>query len=187
MAQVLKFLLTTLSVRANWLGMDALIAIRDRRRQIAEQVARLGAEDKELIVAESVLARLGSDIDAGDKTVGSKIVGPGNASGGSKIQAGVSQGQLPRSQRELVIEALSSSHSAWLLTREIVVAVRDRWAVEIPEKSLRPLLSALKNSRRIVREGRMVALSARAREARPRSVGGEPPRAKKQEKTSATW
>lgn len=135
---------------------DPLATLRARRAEIARTIKDLSAEDRELATAELVLQRIAS--------------APGQASRrspGSARQGENNDRRRPRSQREYVIETLATSSKAWLRTNEIVTLVKKRWGEEIPELSLRPLLTQLKKSGAIVRTGRVVALEERASEPLP--------------------
>ncbi len=127
--------------------------LRARRVQIAEMIETLRAEDQELEIAEQVLARMDAgSIRAPAKQGGARLMAP-------RMSA---IGDAPKSQRELVLDALAASSIPWIRARDIISLAKSRWGVTIPEKSLRPLLSVLKNNRRIVRHGRVVALRERA-------------------------
>ncbi|QGZ93365.1 hypothetical protein [Terricaulis silvestris] len=129
---------------------DPLNALRARRAEIERAIERLSAEDSELAVTERVLARFSID----------KVVG---------VSHQVRQPR-PRSQREFVLEALGRSETAWLRSAEIVALIQTTWGEVIPELSVRPLLTSLKRASQIVRQGRLVALKARAHE--PMRSGG---------------
>jgi hypothetical protein len=126
---------------------DTLASIRARRAEIARTIALLQSEDEELATTESVLQRF---------TASSA---PGAAPDGRQTPR---KGPRPRSQREFVLEILASSESPWLRANEIIRLVKARWGVAIPEPSLRPLLSVMKQKKLIVRHGRLVALKERA-------------------------
>lgn len=119
------------------------------------------AEDQELATTEQVLARLAGDPAATRRTPGPKAA--------LEKAMGASPRTLkrPRSQREFVLDALSHSPEPWLKTVDIIAQVKTRWGEVIPEMSLRPLLTNLKKSRHIARQGRFVALRERAHEAKP--------------------
>lgn len=129
--------------------MDAIAAIRERRAEIARRMDALVAEDRELATTEQVLARLSG-------------AAPTPVSVNDRRERG-----QPRSQREYVLDALAHSKDAWLRTSDIIQEVRARWGEIIPELSVRPLLTSLKKSRQIVRNGRFIAIAERAREPRP--------------------
>ena len=131
--------------------MASIAAIRARRLEISEAIARLKAEDDELAVAEHVLVRL-SDV----------ATGPWHSQTGPAETISRSQ-QVPRSQREFVLDALAHSDAAWLKSGEIVAVTKKRWGVTISERSLRPLLSVMKRDGQIVRQGRVLALRDRVR------------------------
>jgi hypothetical protein len=128
---------------------NAMSALKARRQEIANTIERLKAEDKELASAEAVVERLAA---GAAKTSG---VAPR-----ARAARALSKGSS-RSQRTLVIQLLSSCDPPWLGSGEIVKEVRSRYGVEIPERSLRPLLSVMKRERLIARAGRQVALSER--------------------------
>lgn len=123
---------------------DALASIRARREEIARAVALLQSEDEELAITEEVLQRF-----------------TGGGAGGAK-RAPLRRSPRPRTQRELVLDVLASSESAWLRSHEIAKLAKGRWGAVIPEPSLRPLLSVMKQQKIIVRNGRLVALRERA-------------------------
>lgn len=125
-----------------------LIAVRARRAEIARTIERLSAEDAELAVTEQVLARL----------LGAK----GARTPYPPVPAVAGRALRPRSQREFVLDALARSDAAWLKSAEIIAFVQKTWGEVIPEMSLRPLLTNLKRANQIVRQGRLVALKARA-------------------------
>lgn len=122
---------------------DALSALRLKREEIARAVERLKAEDAELANAEAVLSRLSR-----------------SGSVESPVETATKKG-APLSQRSLVIKALASCDPPWVKSGDIVKEVKERYGVQIPELSLRPLLSALKRERIIARSGRQVALTNR--------------------------
>lgn len=130
---------------------DALTAIQARRVEIARALEALGAEDRELATTEDVLARLGA----------------GSARPARVVALDAKNQQRPKSQREFVLDALARSPEPWLRAKDIIALVHARWDEDIPELSLRPLLSTLKHSRHIVREGRFVALKERANAHHP--------------------
>lgn len=123
-----------------------LADIQARRDEIARDIERLRLEDEELAIAEQVLERLGG----AEPRPRRAVPAPQAAN-------------APRSQRELVLDALEASAEPWLKAKEIIALVRKRWSVAIPEKSLRPLLTMMKNQRLIERRGRLLALRHRAR------------------------
>lgn len=123
-----------------------LADILARRDVIAREIERLRLEDEELAIAEQVMERLGG--------VEPKPRRP---------LAAPQAANAPRSQREFVLDAPETSPEPWLLAKEIIAIARTRWSVAIPEKSLRPLLTVMKNQRLIERRGRLVALRRRAR------------------------
>lgn len=129
---------------------NAKTALKSRRAEIASAIERLKAEDKELAAAEAVLERLGLSASISNDA----------RAGASEMRAQSKKGSPP-SQRTLVIQLLSSCDPPWLGSGEIVRQVKARYGVEIPERSLRPLLSAMKRERVIARSGRQVALSER--------------------------
>lgn len=134
---------------------DPSTTLRARRIEIARAIEALRAEDEELAIAEQVLGRLADGAPS-----------PRHAQAPLAIaapRARTADGP-PQSQRELVLDALAASPAAWLRTRDIIMVAKKRWGVTIPEKSLRPLLSVLKNARQIVRQGRVVALPERVSE-----------------------
>lgn len=123
-------------------------ALRARREEIARAMEKLKAEDQELASAEAVLVRL-TGAPSGKRSQSAPALAAAQVRG------------APRSQRSLVIKLLSSCDPPWLGSGDIVKQVKERWGVEIPERSLRPLLSAMKRERVIARSGRQVALSER--------------------------
>ncbi len=149
--------------------MDALTTIRRRRAEIAHALEALASEDRDLATTEHVLERLerGGETPARGEVAKLAPPAPRRARG---------QNLRPRSQREFVIDVLSRAEQPWMRTSEIVQTVQRQWGEEIPELSLRPLLTALKKSRIIVRQGRVVALRERTHDARP--VEARAPRAK---------
>lgn len=129
---------------------NAMSVLKARRQEIANTIERLKAEDKELASAEAVVERLAA--------------GAAKTSGAAPPRARAAKALAkasPRSQRTLVLQLLSSCDPPWLGSGEIVKEVRSRYGVEIPERSLRPLLSVMKRERLIARAGRQVALSER--------------------------
>lgn len=127
---------------------DTLVTIRARRAEIARAISLLQTEDRELATAEAVLQRFSSA-----------------ASPGATVGVPPDRRSRPRNQREFVLDVLASSEPVWLRSSEIVRLAKLRWGVDLPEPSLRPLLSVMKQQRLIVRKGRLVALSERALEA----------------------
>ncbi|MEZ5960632.1 MAG: hypothetical protein R3C30_09440 [Hyphomonadaceae bacterium] len=123
-----------------------LADIQARRDEIAREIERLRLEDEELAIAEQVLERLS-----------------GAEPRPRRPQPTPQAANAPRSQREFVLDALETSPEPWLKAKEIIAMARKRWAVVIPEKSLRPLLTMMKNQRLIERRGRLVAIRHRAR------------------------
>ena len=142
--------------------LDAITALRTRRAEIARAIEALVAEDQELATTEQVLARLSGE--------GEPTRGRGAAlvrSAGERTKGATRALKRPRSQREFVLDALSQASEPWLRTTDIIAEVKARWGEVIPEMSLRPLLTNLKKSRHITRQGRYVALRERAHEAKP--------------------
>lgn len=135
--------------------MTTIAVIRTRRAEIAQQLARLKAEDEELAMAEQVLRRF-SDRGAAEA--------PQAASVRQRLLS-------PRSQREYVLDALAHSEHVWLRSDQIVALARKRWGVSISERSLRPLLSVMKRDGQIVRQGRVLALPERVEETGRKAVG----------------
>lgn len=123
-----------------------LADIQARRDTIAREMERLRFEDEELAIAEQVMERL-----AGAEPKPRRPLATPQAA------------NAPRSQREFVLDVLETSPEPWLKAKEIIALARTRWSVVIPEKSLRPLLTVMKNQRLIERRGRLVALRRRAR------------------------
>jgi hypothetical protein len=144
--------------------MATLTAIRERRAQIAQQVARLQTEDEELAVVEQVLKRFAErgEADGGAPT-------PLQSRSSALRQRMLS----PRSQREYVLDALANADAVWLRSDQIVAFARKRWGVAISERSLRPLLSVMKRDGQIVRQGRVLALPERVEEARKQHLRGQ--------------
>ncbi len=139
--------------------MNALAEIRRRRAEIARLLDALASEDHELATTENVLERLER--------------GEGAAPGGLTAPRSWEPAALrPRSQREFVIDALARAEAPWMRASDIVLAVKRHWGEDIRELSLRPLLTALKKARVIVRSGRVVALRQRAHDTR----AGQAPR-----------
>lgn len=130
------------------MSADHFAVIRARRAEIAHAIELLKAEDEDLATTELVLRRLGTETAAGDVELNKERTKPGGAK--------------PTSQRQFVLTALAVSPAAWLRTPEIVSLVSARWGVQLPEASLRPLLSVLKREKLILRRGRFVALRERA-------------------------
>lgn len=123
-----------------------LADIQARRDTIAREIECLRLEDEELAIAEQVMERLG-----------------GTEPRARQPFATPQAANAPRSQREFVLDALEISPEPWLKAKEIIAIARKRWSVVIPEKSLRPLLTVMKNQRLIERRGRLIALRRRAR------------------------
>jgi hypothetical protein len=146
----------------------SLDAIVERRALIAREIEQLRAEDEELAVAEQVLERLDLPTGLDRRRADAPPKGNGRPNSNGRRAA-----KMPKTQREFVLDALGASPTALLRTRDIVALAESRWGVDIPEKSLRPLLTVMKNERRIERSGRVVALRERAHEGRRR--GGDAP------------
>jgi hypothetical protein len=122
-------------------------ALLSRREHISRQIAKLRAEDAELSIAERVLRRLlGGAVfeDAADKAQRANAA--------------------PKTQKDIVIEVLRVDETVWMKSGEIVEAARRRLGADIPERSLRPLLSVMKRDGLIVRQGRLIALNGRQAE-----------------------
>jgi hypothetical protein len=141
--------------------MASIAAIRARRAEIAQQIARLAAEDEELAIVEQVLRRFDASSPGHEMVV----------LGGAAKAAGRHRLLTPRSQREYVLDALANSDAVWLRSEQIVALARKRWGVAISERSLRPLLSVMKRDGQVVRQGRVLALPERVEEARKAAVG----------------
>ena len=140
--------------------MDALNAIRARRAEIARAIEALAIEDQELATTETVLARL----------TGGKSAPPQRPAKSRDATSEAKAPARPQSQRALVLETLARSDDAWLRSKDIISEIYKRWGERVPELSLRPLLTTLKNSRQVVRRGRFVALRERSAESRPGEV-----------------
>jgi hypothetical protein len=94
-----------------------------------------------------------------------KANGAGKASGAGKTakKARGRRGEAG-SQRELVLAALKKPGAGWMDVRQIIASVKDTHGVNIPPRSLSPLLSNLKKAGALVRQGRRVSIpAARAR------------------------
>jgi hypothetical protein len=126
---------------------DALNLVHARRLEISRRIAELQAEDKELATTETVLSRLHEGAQTKAKPAATK-----------KAAANA----RPTSQRECVLSVLESCEPAWISGNDIVAAARQRWGFEVPQRSLRPLLTLMKRERQIVRNGRLIALPGRA-------------------------
>lgn len=131
---------------------DVLSALRARRKEIARSIELLRSEDEQLAQTEDVLTRLNSAAVRG--------VSEDRAAFYS------APASRPTSQREAVLAVLSSSARAWLKSGEIAAQAQALWGMAIPELSLRPLLSNMRDSGEIVRRGRLIALKTRASEAK---------------------
>jgi hypothetical protein len=129
---------------------DAMSALKARRDEISRAMAKLKVEDLELATAQAVLERFGADasVERGERTPPWTLDVP-------RVKG------APRSQRSLVIELLSACEPPWVRSGDIVEQVKQSFGADIPERSLRPLLSVLKRERVIVRSGRHVALTER--------------------------
>lgn len=151
--------------------------IRARRAFIARQLDDLQNEDAELANVEEILTRLAKGGSLKERAAaGVKRRGrpPGRAAvkaatkgraktNGSAKKAGRGRRADAGSQRELVLQALKKGSPAWMNVRQIIATVKDAHGVTIPPRSLSPLLSNLKNSGAIVRNGRLVAAPERAK------------------------
>jgi hypothetical protein len=142
--------------------MASIAVIRARRAEIAQQLARLRAEDDELAVVEQVLRRFDANSAEADG------VAPLRAAARAASRHSL---LTPRSQREYVLDALANADHVWLRSDQIVALARKRWGVSILESSLRPLLSVMKRDGQVVRQGRVLALPERVEEARKAAVG----------------
>jgi hypothetical protein len=134
---------------------DALSIIRARRNEIAAAIADLEDEDKDLGTAELVLARLAGGVSA-PKPPGASSLKTASAPP-SANEAKV----RPSSQRGMVMEVLRDSGEAWLASGDLIAEVQKLWGAQVPEMSLRPLLSTMKRERVIVRDGHRIALRER--------------------------
>jgi hypothetical protein len=156
--------------------------IRARRAFIARQLDDLQNEDAELANVEAILTRLakGGSLKEraaagvkrrgrppGRAAVKAATKGRAKANGAAKNGAAKKGGRGRKadagSQRELVLQALKKGSPAWMNVRQIIATVKDTHGVSIPPRSLSPLLSNLKNSGAIVRNGRLVAAPERAK------------------------
>lgn len=151
--------------------------IRARRAFIARQLDDLQNEDAELANVEAILTRLAKGGSLKERAAaGVKRRGrpPGRAAvkaatkGRAKANGSAKKGGRGRkadagSQRELVLQALKKGSPPWMNVRQIIATVKDSHGVTIPPRSLSPLLSNLKNSGAIVRNGRLVAAPERAK------------------------
>lgn len=146
-------------MQSNMVMSNALATIRARREEIACAIAALHSEDDELAITEAVLMRFNGGVQAATKPLARR-------------------GPRPRTQREFVLEALASSETPWLRSSEIARLVKRRWGVIVPEPSLRPLLSVMKQQKIIVRNGRLVALRERAFGADRGAPSAQPENAK---------
>lgn len=148
-----------------------LSAVKARRALIARQVSALQDEDAELATVEEILARLAKG--------GARVAGatPGKRRGrppGRPARSAAAKGKTAKgagrgkrngagSQRELVLAALKKPGATWMDVRQIIQYVKDAHGVAMPPRSISPLLSNLKKSGAIVRNGRRVALPERAK------------------------
>lgn len=139
-------------------------SLQQRRAEIAREIEALKAEDKDLAHAERILQRLlqNSGPPAKRQAAKSNI----EEASAESARAASARGRRPKSgdksQKDLVIEALSRSSEPWLNVRDIIQEVHDLSGVAIPRKTLSPLLSYLKRDGVIARKGRSVALHVRA-------------------------
>lgn len=138
---------------------DALSIIRARRAEIAEAIEALKDEDRDLGTAELVLARLAGGAEPlraahqSSAKSAAKSVAPTARVAEAKVR--------PSSQRGMVMEVLRHNSEPWLRSGELIAEVQRLWGAQVPEMSLRPLLSAMKRERVIVRDGHLIALRER--------------------------
>lgn len=132
---------------------DALNVLKARRAEIARELERLRREDQELAAVETVLDRYAE----GEFVLHSERMVPAARS-------------TPKSQREMVLAVLEDCIPPWVSSGDLVREARSRWGLEVDIKSLRPLLSVMKNENLIARAGRQLALKRRAREQEPKGA-----------------
>ena len=148
-----------------------LSSIKSRRAFIARQLDQLQSEDEELATVEEILARLAK---APRSTPGKRRGRPPaqKAAGKVKVKAkakaknGAGRGKRNGSglsQRELVLAALKKPGAGWMDVRQIIAWVKENHGVTMPPRSISPLLSNLKKTGAIVRNGRRVSLPVRAK------------------------
>jgi len=141
------------------MNAPVLQAIEDRRAEIAAQLAALKNEDNELAIAESALKRLlvrgpvGPPAQRTLRTIAQKTATRGKRGRAPKFG--------DKSQRELVVDALQRAKTPWLDTATIIQTVHATDGIELPKKTLSPLLSVMKREGVILRQGRSVALKQR--------------------------
>src|SRR5262245_3308074 len=141
-----------------------LSSVRARRAAIARQLNDLQAEDAELSAVEGVLVRLSggraSAVAAWPKQTARKAGRRTSARrGAAAAKGGKGRGRRAEagSQRELVLGALKKPGAGWMNIQQIIASVKTAHGISIPPRSLSPLLSNLKKSGAIVRQGRRVA------------------------------
>jgi hypothetical protein len=155
-----------------------LSSVRARRALIARQLNDLQTEDAELASVEDVLLRLSrvGAREAGVVASKGRSAKPGRgparaittrkakANGAAKAdKKGRGRRSGAGSQRELVLGALKKPGAGWMDIRQIIASVKDAHGVTIPPRSLSPLLSNLKKTGAIARQGRRVAIPGAAR------------------------
>jgi hypothetical protein len=132
-------------------------AVRDRRLQIAQEIETLRDEDEQLAIAELALQRLLGRRDG--SALAERTPGQAKRQPGREIGA-------PRSQREAVVEILRLSPEPWIKSGDLVDYARRLWGMDLPEKSLRPLLSVMKREGAILRQRRLIASTQRVSHSR---------------------
>lgn len=148
------------------MNSQILRAIEARRADIAAQAEALHAEDAELAVAERALRRLlQNDLKSSFR--------PSESAPARSEAAAPRRGRTPKfgakSQRELVLEALSEAKETWLDTATILSSVKATAGIALPKKTISPLLSVMRREGVILRKGRTVALANRVSPLKPRA------------------
>ena len=152
-----------------------LSSVKARRAYIARQLDELQSEDAELATVEQILSRLAQGQRNGAATkprgrppggaVRATIARRGKAKAQPKKNGARGKRNRAGSQRELVLAALKKPGAGWMDVKQIIAHVKETHGVAMPPRSISPLLSNLKKSGAIVRNGRRVALPGRGRAA----------------------
>ena len=148
-----------------------LNSVKARRVMIARQLDELRAEDEELASVETILARLSGGGARTPQKRGRKLGRPATTrKANGKANGAAKSGKKTRgrrsdsgSQRELVLATLKKSGAGWMDVKQIIASVKSTHGVNIPPRSLSPLLSNMKKAGVIQRQGRKVAAPGIAR------------------------
>jgi hypothetical protein len=147
--------------------MNPAQRIRERIAEIESLLASLPKELEELRVTERVLKRFDVSGEGGVRLEAKRPI-TGSADGDAKPHP-------PMKTREIFIQVLKESETAWMTANEIKDRASSIKGADIPMGTVSPTLSEMKNAGFVIRDGLKVALAERIkRDGAPSAYAPEP-------------